>query len=75
MYRDHAISRTLFHWESQSTTTERSIPDPVSGHGDVTVRFAASAAPYVKERYGDRVRPDLDRPARVVEDHRRGALA
>jgi superfamily II DNA or RNA helicase len=24
MYRDHAISRTLFHWESQSTTTERS---------------------------------------------------
>ncbi|HMO00138.1 MAG TPA: DUF3427 domain-containing protein [Miltoncostaeaceae bacterium] len=24
MYRDHAISRSLFHWESQSTTTERS---------------------------------------------------
>ena len=24
MYRDHAISRELFHWESQSTTTERS---------------------------------------------------
>ncbi|WP_217914016.1 DUF3427 domain-containing protein [Miltoncostaea marina] len=24
MYRDHAISRQLFHWESQSTTTERS---------------------------------------------------
>lgn len=24
MYRDHAISHTLFHWESQSTTTERS---------------------------------------------------
>ena len=24
MYRDYAISPTLFHWESQSTTTERS---------------------------------------------------
>jgi hypothetical protein len=24
MYRDYAISRRLFHWESQSTTTERS---------------------------------------------------
>ncbi len=24
MYRDYAISRTLFHWESQSRTTERS---------------------------------------------------
>ena len=24
MYQDYAISRHLFHWESQSTTTERS---------------------------------------------------
>lgn len=53
-FRDLSVTQRTF---APIRTTERSIPDPVSGHGEVTVRFAASAAPYVRERYGDRVRP------------------
>jgi len=52
--RDLAVTQRTF---APIRTTERSIPNPVSGHGDVTVRFAASIATYIRERYGDRVRP------------------
>lgn len=53
-FRDLSVTGRTFE---PIRTTERSIPNPVSGHGDVTVRFAAPAAPYVRERYGDRARP------------------
>jgi proteasome accessory factor C len=33
------------------------VPEPVSGRGEIRVRFAASAAPYMKERFGDAARP------------------
>ncbi len=35
------------------------LPNPAEGRGGVRVRFSASAAPYVKERFGDQVK-DLD---------------
>jgi proteasome accessory factor C len=52
-FRDLTVTQRTF---APIRTTERSMPDPVSGHGEVTVRFAAAAAPYIRERYGDRVR-------------------
>ena len=33
------------------------IPDPSQGRGEVVVRFTATAAPYVKERFGGSVQP------------------
>jgi len=53
-FRDLSVTQRTF---APIRTMERSIPDSVSGHGDVTVRFTASQAPYIQERYGDRVRP------------------
>jgi proteasome accessory factor C len=38
-------------------TIERSIPSPVSDRGDVTVRFTAQVAPWVRERFGGQARP------------------
>ena len=52
-FRDLSVTQRTF---APIRTTERSMPEPVTGHGEVTVRFAASAAPYLRERYGDRVR-------------------
>lgn len=39
------------------STIQRSIPNPVSERGDVTVRFTAQAAPWVRERFGGHARP------------------
>ncbi|HKD42963.1 MAG TPA: WYL domain-containing protein [Myxococcaceae bacterium] len=33
------------------------VPEPVSGRGEIRVRFSAAAAPYMQERFGEAARP------------------
>lgn len=73
MYRDYAISPTLFHWESQSTTTERSRSGQRYIHhaeqGSIVCIFArqsSESTPFLFLGPATYVRHERERPMQIT---------
>lgn len=50
--RVRSLTVTQTRFEPRSLKSSRTVPEPVTGAGEVAVRFSAAVAPYMRERFG-----------------------